>query len=118
MCYRWSAVKAIALMRFAGYSLSEDFDFSYRIGKVGKLVADPSIVEHHHSALNRNWEQFGYMRIKTVNICEKHWPKQLKYWLGMWWANLWLMVINGLRGLYAQRYWAEFKGLLRGILTN
>ncbi|MBI4408036.1 MAG: glycosyltransferase family 2 protein [Candidatus Kerfeldbacteria bacterium] len=121
MCYRWSAVKTLAFDEwFSGYSLGEDFDFSYRVGQHGKLVADPKIVvEHHHSALNRNWEQFGYMRIKNRQYLRlKYWPKQPYYWLGMWWANLWLVALNSLRGLCSQRYRAELKGLLRGILTK
>lgn len=121
MCYRWSAVKEIAFDEwFSGYSLGEDFDFSYQVGKQGKLVADPGIeVEHHHSALNRDWAKFGSMRIKNRQyLRQKYWPKQPKYWLGMWWANLWLVVVNGLRSLYSARYRAELKGLLRGILTK
>lgn len=121
MCYRWSAVKDIAFDEwFSGYSLGEDFDFSYRVGKQGKLVADPGIkVEHHHSALNRDWAKFGSMRIKNRQyLRQKYWPKQPKYWLGMWWANLWLLALNSLRGPWSQRYRAELKGLLRGILTK
>lgn len=121
MCYRWSVVRDIAFDEwFTAYGLAEDFDFSYRVGKLGKLVADPRLqVEHRHSALNRDWVKFGLMRIKNrAYLRRKYWPKRLDVWLGMWWANLWLLVMNAVRGLFSRRYFDEFKGQLRAVLTK
>ncbi|EKD78280.1 MAG: hypothetical protein ACD_41C00378G0011 [uncultured bacterium] len=118
MCYRWAKVKATQFDEwFAGYGLGEDFDFSYRVARVGKVVADPTIVvEHHHSSLNRDWEKFGYMRIKNrAYLRRKFWPKRLDYWLGMWWANGWLIAINAVRGIISKRYRNEFIGEIKAI---
>ncbi|EKD78390.1 MAG: hypothetical protein ACD_41C00352G0001 [uncultured bacterium] len=118
MCYRWSVVKDIPFDEwFAGYGLGEDFDFSYRVAKLGKLVADPTIaVEHHHSSLNRDWEKFGFMRINNrAYLRRKFWPRRLDYWLGLWWANGWLLVINAIRSVYSIRFRNEFIGELKAL---
>lgn len=118
MCYRWSAVKAIAFDEwFSGYGLGEDFDFSYRVGSQGKLLADPDLkIIHLHSAKNRDWQKFGTMRIVNRNyLRKKFWPKSTARWLGMSWSNSWLMLANGLRGVYAKRYRDEFLGEIKAI---
>ncbi len=118
MCYRWAKVKTIPFDEwFTDYGLGEDFDFSYRVARVGKLVADPAIqVEHHHSSLNRDWEKFGFMRINNrAYLRRKFWPKRLDYWLGLWWANGWLLVINAIRSVYSIRFRNEFIGELKAL---
>jgi GT2 family glycosyltransferase len=111
MCYRWSVVQDIIFDEwFTEYGLGEDFDFSYRVGTLGILLADPSIVvAHHHSQVNRNWKKFGYMRLVNRNYLRvKLWPKQGLYWLGMWWSNMWLL---------AMPYRPEWIGEMQGLLT-
>lgn len=121
MCYRWSIVKHVAFDEwFEGYGLGEDFDFSYRVGSQGKLLADPDLkITHLHSTKNRDWEKFGAMRIINRNyLRKKFWPKSAARWLGMYWANSWLMLANGLRGVYSKRYRDEFIGEIKAIFTK
>lgn len=121
MAYRWAAVKDLAFDEwFADYGLGEDFDFSYRVSKLGQLWAEPALkIDHHHSDVNRNWKKFGYMRIQNRQyLRRKYWPKQPKYWLGMWWANLWLLAFNGLRGLSSRRYGQEWIGEWQALFTR
>lgn len=118
MAYRWSKVKDIIFDEwFTEYGLGEDFDFSYRVSKFGKLVADPAIqIEHRHSAQNRNWQAFGTMRIVNRHyLLKKFWPRSVKYTLGMWWANFCLILGNGIRGLYSKRYRLEWLGEIKGL---
>ncbi|EKD76191.1 MAG: glycosyl transferase family protein [uncultured bacterium] len=119
MCYRWSAVREIIFDEwFSEYGLGEDFDYSLRVATVGELWADPNIkVEHWHSAVGRNWQKFGYMRI--VNRCylyNKFFRGKYWLWFGMWWANGWLIIINAWRGLISDRYMAEWYGEIRALL--
>ncbi len=119
MAYRWSAVQTLEFDEwFAEYGLGEDLDFSYRAATHGALWVDPAIViQHHHSNVNRNWRRFGSMRIvNRAYLRKKFWPKSFSKWLGMWWANLWLWLGNGLRGLISKRYAQEWIGESQGIL--
>lgn len=119
MCYRWSAIKDLAFDEwFADYGLGEDLDFSLRAVKLGTLLADPALlVQHDHSATSRDWAKFGYMRIVNRNyIRRKYFVGRFDYWLGMWWANGWIVKVNAVRAMYSQRYRAEFIGEIKGIL--
>lgn len=118
MCYRWSQIKDLAFDEwFTEYGLAEDFDFSWRAKQLGTLLVNPDIqVKHNHSAVGRNWRKFGYMRIVNRNyLRKKFFSKQAKWWLGMWWANGWLLLFNAGRGLYSLRYRQEFAGNVKGI---
>jgi len=124
MCYRWSIVKDLEFDEwFSEYGLAEDFDFSWRAKLLEtlhetSLVVNPAIqVQHHHSSVGRNWKKFGYMRIVNRNyLRQKFFPKQCKWWVGMWWANGWLLVFNTVRGVYSRRYREELIGNIQGII--
>lgn len=121
MCYRWSKVKELAFDEwFNEYGLAEDLDFSLRAAYLGTLWVDPSIiVEHHHSRVGRNWYKFGTMRIANRRyIYDKHFQRRYGLWLGMWWANIWLLLINAVRGLGSDRYCAEWRGEVRALLPH
>lgn len=119
MAYRWTSVVDIAFDEwFTTYGLAEDLDFSLQAGARGDLYVNPDIqVTHTHSNLGRNWHRFGVMRIRNRNYIRKKHFSGLKYWLGFWWANLWLCTFNGVRAIISQRYRDEFKGNIRGILS-
>jgi GT2 family glycosyltransferase len=119
MAYRWSDLSDLAFDEwFTTYGLAEDLDFSLQAAARGPIYVDPSLqVTHTHSDIGRNWQRFGVMRIRNRNyIRKKHFPG-LVYWIGFWWANLWLCVFNGFRAFTSQRYRDEFTGNIRGIFS-
>lgn len=119
MCYRWSHVKTLQFdEHFSGYGLAEDLDYSIQARTFGHLWVDPTItITHNRSPLGRDWQQFGYMRIVNRNyIRRKHFQGKFLFWFGMWWANSWLLIINGLRSFLSSRYQAEFTGECKGVL--
>lgn len=121
MCYRWSRVQTLAFDEwFSDYGLAEDFEFSLRAAHHGQLWVDPMIqVEHHHSAVGRNWYKFGLMRIANRQyVYDKHFRGQYWLWCGLWWANLWLLIINAVRGLASRRYADEWRGEVRALLPS
>lgn len=121
MCYRWAAVKDLTFDEwFSEYGLAEDLDFSLRAAQFGQLWVEPGIViEHHHSALGRNWYKFGQMRIANRRyVYDKHFRGKYWLWLGMWWANAWLIVINAVRGLVSSRYSDERRGEIRALTPS
>ncbi len=76
-------------------------------------------MEHNHSDVNRNWKQFGYMRIVNRNyIRKKHFQGNILYFLGYWWANIWLVLFNGLRGVLNTKKRDEFIGNLEGFIKK
>lgn len=118
MCYRWPQVRDVAFdEQFSGYGLGEDLDFSLQVKPRGLLWVDPTIqVQHNHAIHDRDWKVFGYMRIvNRAYVRRKHFQKQWRYWLGMWWANGWLLLINAVRAHGSRRYRAEWLGEWRGV---
>lgn len=118
MCYRWPHVRDVVFdEHLLGYGLGEDLDFSWQVKPRGLLWVDPNIqVQHNHAIHDRDWKAFGYMRIVNRDyLRHKHFPKQWYYWVGMWWANGWLVLINAVRALGSRRYRAEWLGEWQGI---
>ena len=118
MAYRHQATENIEFDEwFTEYGLGEDFEYSYRVSKIGKLYVDPSIVvKHDHSTVGRDWKRFGMMRVVNRNyLRKKHFKKSIKYWLGYWCATEWLFWGNMVRALWNKRYRQEWLGYWIGL---
>ncbi len=118
MCYRWPLVKDIKFdEQLTGYGLGEDLDFSLLAKTRGELWVAPVInVRHEHSPSGRDWRAFGVMRIVNRRyLRRKHFRRRPLFWLGIWWANGWLLLLNTIRAGYSKRYRAEWLGEIKAL---
>jgi GT2 family glycosyltransferase len=98
-----------------GYSLDEDLDFSYRAGRLGRLVVDPSAVLYHsRSAEGRLDAETGAF----LSVVHRYWFMQKNCerptWRIAWaWSMIGRLVIPLLSG-HPDR-WRVLRGRIRGM---
>jgi GT2 family glycosyltransferase len=101
--------------RLVGYSLDEDLDFSYRAGRLGRLVVDPSAVLYHtRSAEGRLDAETGAF----LSVVHRYWFMQKNCERPMWriawaWSMIGRLVIPLLSG-HPDR-WRVLRGRIKGM---
>lgn len=76
---------------FAGYGYLEDLEFSYRVGRQGRLVCNPRArITHWESPSARtNWRRLAAMQIVNhAYVFRKHLPQDLYHRACFWWSEL------------------------------
>ncbi len=115
-CYRLDVIKRIRPdSQLEGYSLDEDLDWSYRIGKEGKLIVQPKARFIHHEAPQERHEVAKMARERLIHrywFVEKNIDSILRK-PAFWWSILGLLLRTFISSNSIEK--EKRKGILDGI---
>lgn len=106
--------------RFAGYAYSEDLDFTYVLGRRGRLWVTPyAQMEHHVSPAARARElRFGICQVfNRALFVRKHFGGGVYHWLCFLWSMIGIMLLN-IAMIFQRRPIERFAGNIVGLLIT
>lgn len=87
---------------FQGYGYMEDVDFSYRVGRLGRMVCNPAARMAHLETPNTRTPQRRLVKMQVVNhfyVFKKNLPHDLFHWACFWWSDLGVCLARLAKGL-------------------
>ena len=101
---------------FEGYGYMEDVDFSYRAGKLGPMVCNPTARLDHLETPNTRTPQRRLAKMQIVNhyyVFKKNLPHDLFHWVCFWWSDLGVCLARSAKSL------VRFNpGILMGLIEG
>ncbi len=76
---------------FEGYGYMEDHDFTYRAGRLGRMLYNPRAVMLHDAAPSARLDRRRLVAMQIVNhhyVFKKHLPQDIFHRLCFWWSEL------------------------------